>query len=89
VAWAPIWPLRGAALPALAVALIVPLALAGCGRKGPLDPPPSASIPPPAPAAQSGYIDPMTPTGGAQQARQQPPPAPPQQKTFLLDPLLR
>jgi predicted small lipoprotein YifL len=32
-------------------ALAAALALAGCGRKGPLDPPPSAGGPPPAQAA--------------------------------------
>ena len=88
---------------ALAVALIVPLALSACGRKGPLDPPPSAATPPP-PSQQpqpapstTGLIDPLTPTGQAQQA---PPPRPPvqttqadpaqpQKKSFLLDPLIQ
>ncbi|MEX1083951.1 MAG: lipoprotein [Xanthobacteraceae bacterium] len=32
-------------------ALAAALALAGCGRKGPLDPPPSAAVAQPAPAA--------------------------------------
>jgi predicted small lipoprotein YifL len=55
------------------IALIVPLALAGCGRKGPLDPPPSAATPPPPnpppqAAPTTGLIDPLTPTGQAQQA---------------------
>ena len=36
---------------ALAASLAAALALAGCGRDGPLDPPPSAIAPPPAPAA--------------------------------------
>ena len=84
---------------ALAVALIVPLALAGCGRKGPLDPPPSAATPPPptqqyqpAPST-TGLIDPLTPTGQAQQApppvqTTQVAPAQPQRKGFLLDPLI-
>ena len=84
------------------MALIVPLALAGCGRKGPLDPPPSAATPPPptqqyqpAPST-TGLIDPLTPTGEAQQApvrrRCRPPrslPAQPQRKSFLLDPLIQ
>jgi len=35
---------------ALAAGLLVVASLAGCGRKGPLDPPPSAALPP-APAA--------------------------------------
>jgi predicted small lipoprotein YifL len=84
------------------MALIVPLALVGCGRKGPLDPPPSAATPPP-PALQpqpapstTGLIDPLTPTGQAQQLPPPPPvqttqaaPAQPEKKTFLLDPLIR
>lgn len=86
---------------ALAVALIVPLALGACGRKGPLDPPPSAATPPP-PAMQprpapstTGQIDPLTPTGEAQQALPPPvqttraAPVQPQNKSFLLDPLIR
>ena len=85
---------------ALAVALIVPLALAGCGRKGPLDPPPSAATPPPPPLqpqpapSTTGLIDPLTPTGQAQQApppvqTTQVAPAQPQRKGFLLDPLIQ
>lgn len=82
------------------MALIVPLALAGCGRKGALDPPPSAATPPP-PALQprpapstTGLIDPLTPTGEAQQApppvqTTQAAPAQPEKKTFLLDPLIQ
>jgi predicted small lipoprotein YifL len=79
---------------ALAVALAAALSLAGCGRKGPLDPPPSAAIPstPPS-AAASGpaqFFDPMTPTGNAQPARVQAAPASqPAQKSFLLDPLIQ
>ncbi len=85
---------------ALAVALIVPLALGACGRKGPLDPPPSAATPPP-PALQpqpapstTGLIDPLTPLGQAQQApppmqTTQVAPAQAERKTFLLDPLIR
>jgi len=89
---------------ALALALMLPLALGACGRKGPLDPPPSAQLPPapaPAPAgnvapAQQTYVDPLTPIGTAQQ--QAPPvvatqalPAPtqPGARTFILDPLIR
>jgi predicted small lipoprotein YifL len=76
----------------LAVALVFPLALAGCGRKGALDPPPDSAVPvAPPTAAPSNYIDPTTPTGAAQPA---PVPvsqttAPPPAKTFLLDPLIR
>jgi predicted small lipoprotein YifL len=43
------FPLGLAALAALALALLV----AGCGRKGPLDPPPSAAVPAPVPGAQA------------------------------------
>ena len=86
---------------ALAAALLVPLALAGCGRKGALDPPPSAATPPPpqhyqpAPST-TGLIDPLTPTGEAQQASPPPPvqttrvaPTEPERKSFLLDPLIQ
>ncbi len=38
---------------ALAASLAAALALAGCGREGPLDPPPSAVAPQPAPAAKA------------------------------------
>jgi predicted small lipoprotein YifL len=72
-------PIRGLALiAALACALI---ALTACGRKGPLDPPPTAA----APAEGAG-------TASGQQAA--PPPAesaasqPPSKRPFLLDPLL-
>jgi predicted small lipoprotein YifL len=80
---------------ALAVALLLPLALAACGRKGPLDLPPSAALPPPAPTAPAPttYVDPTTPTGGAQQAQvrttQAAPAAQPPKKTFVLDPLIQ
>ncbi|HTV35519.1 MAG TPA: lipoprotein [Xanthobacteraceae bacterium] len=75
---------------ALTFALALPLALCACGRKGPLDPPPSAAIPASPPAARTSLIDPTTPTGGAQQAQ----PAPTQttqapKKTFFLDGLIQ
>lgn len=87
----------------LAFALILPLALAACGRKGALDPPPSAAIPPPAQsapgapgAAPTTFIDPTTPVGGAQETRPAPvqttqaaPAAQPPKKTFFLDPLIQ
>ena len=86
------------------MALIVPLALAGCGRKGPLDPPPSAATPPPptdqpqAVPSTTGLVDPFSPTGETQSA--QTTPARPQQapqpgtshplwNSFVLDPLIR
>jgi predicted small lipoprotein YifL len=85
---------------ALGVALVLPLALAACGRKAGLDPPPSAETPspPPAPAqpAPRTFIDPTTPTGQAQPALPAPvqttqvvPPPQPAKKTFLLDPLVQ
>jgi predicted small lipoprotein YifL len=84
---------------ALAVALVLPLTLAACGRKGPLDPPPSSELPPPpaaSPTAQRTYLDPLTPIGTAQQAQQPaiatralPAPSQPAAKTFILDPLIR
>jgi predicted small lipoprotein YifL len=74
----------------------LPLALAACGRKGPLDPPPSAAVPPPPPPGAPGpgparYIDPTTPVGGAQPAPVQTTAAAPvaPKKTFFLDPLLQ
>jgi predicted small lipoprotein YifL len=86
---------------ALVVALVLPLALTACGRKGPLDPPPSAELPA-APAAanvapgQRTYVDPLTPIGTAQQAappvvatQALPAPTQPASKTFILDPLIR
>jgi len=87
--------LRLAALAALAGAL----ALAGCGRKGALDPPPSAAVgPPPAPDDQHslGQLnDPNTP--GYRRAPQQPvvaaapstPAAPPEKRSFFLDFLIK
>jgi predicted small lipoprotein YifL len=81
----------------LTVAAMVALALAACGRKGSLDPPPDTAIPVPPPtaaprAAPTTFIDPTTPTGGAQPATvraTQANPAPPiAKKTFVLDPLI-
>jgi predicted small lipoprotein YifL len=87
--------LRLAALAALASAL----ALAGCGRKGSLDPPPSASaVAPPAPDERSlGELnDPNTPgyrrapqqnvVAAAPSATNAPPPA---QRSFFLDFLIK
>ena len=97
--WDLAWNCLGVRL-ALGIALMLPTALAGCGRKGPLDPPPGAAIPSPPPAQQvapgpapTTFIDPTTPTGQAQPAPVQttqagPAPQAPT-KTFLLDPLLQ
>ena len=84
----------------VAVALVVPLALAACGRKGPLDPPPSSELPPAPPIAsavpaQRTYLDPLTPIGTAQEARPAvaaqalPAPTQPAARSFVLDPLIR
>ena len=83
--------LRLAAFAALAVAL----ALGGCGRKGPLDPPPSAAIAPapdtPAlgeandPNLTGGYRRPASPAATAQPTG----PLPRDNRTFILDPLIR
>jgi predicted small lipoprotein YifL len=82
--------LRLAAIAALGAAL----ALGGCGRKGPLDPPPSAAISP-APDQPSlgdnndpnvtGYR--RAPSATAAAPPTQPPP--PDKRTFILDPLIK
>ncbi len=80
------------------VALAGALPLAGCGRKGALDPPPSAAVaPPPAPGEQSlgQVIDPNTP--GYRRVRQPVvaaapsagPAAPPERRSFFLDWLIK
>lgn len=85
---------------AVAVALVLSLALAACGRRGPLDPPPSSELPvAPQPAAgppaQRSYVDPLTPIGTAQQAQPAvaaqalPAPSQPAARSFILDPLIR
>jgi predicted small lipoprotein YifL len=86
------WLLRLAAIAALSAAF----ALAGCGRKGPLDPPPSASIsPPPQNEPSLGEVnDPNTP--GFRRAPRQtavaPAPTtatPADKRSFILDPLIK
>jgi predicted small lipoprotein YifL len=84
-------PVRGPAA-TLLVVILVTAGLAGCGRKGPLDPPPGAALTTPAHTAAQHH-----PAGAAQDeaARngfdtQGNPVAPPgQKKSFILDPLLR
>jgi predicted small lipoprotein YifL len=77
--------------------MTAPLALAACGRKGPLDPPPSAGItPPPAYAPRSSLGEenygPLPPPADERprSAAAPPPPAAtqPPPKTFFLDFLL-
>jgi predicted small lipoprotein YifL len=79
-------------------ALGAAFALAGCGRKGPLDAPPSAAIAPPPLASQPalGETDDPNMTGfrrppqpAAVVAQPATPPVPPAQRTFILDPLIR
>jgi len=98
--------MRGGQLVARAVlvgALAAGLGLGGCGRKGSLDPPPSASIsnvqpvnPPPALGEQPNPFaaaPPPAAPAGEQALPAVPSTAPgakaPQQKTFILDWLLR
>ncbi len=84
--------LRLAALAALGAAL----ALAGCGRKGPLDPPPSAAISPPPenePSLGQSY-DPTAPgfLRAPRAAAVAPPagaPAQPEKRSFFLDFLIK
>ncbi len=71
-------------------------ALAGCGRKGPLDPPPSAAISPPPPNEPSlgQAYDPNTPgfLRAPRPAVVAPPataPAPPEKRSFFLDFLIK
>jgi predicted small lipoprotein YifL len=83
---------------ALALALAFSVPLTGCGRKGPLDPPPDTSVPTPLPPASQGstFTNPMAPAGAAQpapvQVQTMPPAsasAPTRNKTFFLDPLIQ
>ena len=80
---------------ALVAAMTAALGLAACGRKGPLDPPPSAGLsPPPAyaprPSLGEENYGPAPPPAGERTAAAAPPAAtaPPPPKTFFLDFLL-
>jgi predicted small lipoprotein YifL len=77
---------------ALAAVLSGALGLAACGRKGPLDPPPSASLTQPSaftPRPGLGEEHYGTPPGAPPPAAAAAPAAtPPAQKTFFLDFLL-
>jgi predicted small lipoprotein YifL len=73
---------------ALAAVLTGALGLAACGRKGPLDPPPSASLtepPPPAAHPGLGAENYGTPPGAPPPAAVAPSGPPPAQKAFFLD----
>jgi predicted small lipoprotein YifL len=85
--------LRLAALVALAAAL----GLGGCGRKGPLDPPPSAAIAPAPDTPSLGDANDPNMTGGYRRApsataaatAQPTGPLPGDKRTFILDPLIK
>ncbi len=83
--------LRLAAFTALAAAL----ALGGCGRKGPLDPPPSAAIAPAPEGPALGEANDPALTGGYRRApsatvtAQPTGPLPPDKRSFILDPLIK
>jgi predicted small lipoprotein YifL len=69
----------------LTLACAVAVALAGCGRKGALDLPPTAA----AAATEQPAAGPITPPIGDMAARPPSPPAPPPpNRPFALDPLL-
>jgi predicted small lipoprotein YifL len=82
---------------AVFAALGAALALGGCGRKGPLDPPPSAAISPAPPANQPtlGETEDPNMTGfrrpppAATVVQPAPSPAPADKRTFILDPLIK
>ena len=82
--------LRLAAFAVLGVAL----ALGGCGRKGPLDPPPSAAIAPAPDQPSLGDNNDPNMTGyrrapSTAVAAQPTQPPPPDKRTFILDPLIK
>jgi predicted small lipoprotein YifL len=83
--------LRLAAFAALAAAL----ALGGCGRKGPLDPPPSAAIAPAPEGPSLGEPNDPALTGSYRRAptatvtAQPTGPLPPDKRSFILDSLIK
>jgi predicted small lipoprotein YifL len=83
--------LRLAAFAALAAAL----ALGGCGRKGPLDPPPSAAIAPAPDTPSLGDANDPNLSGSYRRApsatvtAQPSGPLPPDKRSFILDPLIK
>jgi predicted small lipoprotein YifL len=82
---------------ALAAAIAAALALAGCGRVGPLELPPGPAAAPPAAGAQLTSPDGTPVPGSAQDtavrngfdAQGKPVAAQGEKKSFILDPLLR
>ncbi len=77
------------------VALAAALALAGCGRKGPLDPPPSAVIAPAPEGPSLGDNADPNMAGGYRRApsstvtAQPTGPLPADRRSFILDPLIK
>jgi len=76
------------------VALAAALALGGCGRKGPLDPPPSSSVAPAPDEPSLGDNSDPNMTGfrrapSSTVTAQPTGPLPPDKRTFILDPLIR
>jgi|SRR5215471_6499035 len=76
------------------VALAAALALGGCGRKGPLEPPPSATIAPALDQPSLGDNPDPNMTGfrrapSSTVTAQPTGPLPPDKRTFILDPLIR
>ena len=69
----------------VALAALVALATAGCGRIGPLEPPPEASAPAkPAVSTAPGSMEAISP-----QVKPKIPPVTPPNQPFVLDPLLK
>jgi predicted small lipoprotein YifL len=76
------------------IALGAALALGGCGRKGPLDPPPSAAIAPAPDQPSLGDNNDPNLTGfrrapSATAAAPSTQPLPQDKRTFILDPLIK
>lgn len=83
---------------ALVALVIAALGLSGCGRKGPLDPPPGAALtqPTPAPPNASAALSQTSPGSPENSAAKtgfdtegNPTAGPGQKKHFILDPLLQ
>jgi predicted small lipoprotein YifL len=69
----------------VALAALIALAATGCGRIGPLEPPPDANAPPkPAASAAPGSMEAISP-----QLKPKIPPIMPPNQPFILDPLLK
>lgn len=87
---------RSTACAKLAIIMLTAVALASCGRKGPLEPPPSASVQPQSNTARSDVPTPSQGTAASQAGAlfavpgEEPPPAaaPGRRKPFILDSIL-